>query len=620
MLDANGKLVTYEQIQAQVWQDVVVAPNALQRIITQLRKAFDDTAKHQSIIRTHPKRGYSMVREAASDEVPLDDEATVKNKKSAWFYCCLAGFICLLLVGFWRFTEHDEIALGNAKVMSLDTQTEQFSQIIAISKNEMLFIDNAAGNKFVRHNTSTNQRDVLINDVPIYGRMVFDELSHQVLFGQITTLDGVKCAELMQFDINNQQLRQLLPCKDTFNHTPMRLNESKLIFVRTNKQWQSALVLLDQQNDTAVQLFTGDFQSAILSPSKEFVALKYKNKVAVLNIKEVDNRKLESTIVTSSEGISAVTFNNKSNLLIAYDNTLFEYSVHGELVTQSMLNTSMQVAELTYANEQLIALLGRDNHQVRRSSVQKSNDVVDVAPSKFTDKQGRFRPNSHDISLLSNRSGRAQIWLQHGENLKQITHADAVQDHIWIDKNNFAYLSGGDVWILSMSGNTNKVQKLKDLLNVTALIQANNGTLYVQTSQQGLSKLLAVDIADGTTKERYVGAFHWAQIFKNHTLLINEHSRLNKRIAKNPNTIKALPSLVLQGRYYKKDEQAYIQDKKRNIWQYDPVLEKAKIIGHYNQQTLFMSDFSSQSLQMLSDNFVETNNELVLVNFEYQPF
>ena len=59
----QGQVVSHETILSEVWPDIQVAPNALQRCIAQLRKAFNDDAKTQRVIATHPKVGYSLLSE-----------------------------------------------------------------------------------------------------------------------------------------------------------------------------------------------------------------------------------------------------------------------------------------------------------------------------------------------------------------------------------------------------------------------------------------------------------------------------------------------------------------------------------------------------------------------------
>ena len=54
LAENQGEVVSHDEILDKVWPDVHVAPNALQRCIAQLRKAFNDDAKTQGVIATHP--------------------------------------------------------------------------------------------------------------------------------------------------------------------------------------------------------------------------------------------------------------------------------------------------------------------------------------------------------------------------------------------------------------------------------------------------------------------------------------------------------------------------------------------------------------------------------------
>lgn len=61
LAEHSGDVVSHQVLHDRVWPDIVVAPNALQRCIGQLRKALDDDGKTQRVIVTHPKKGYSLV-------------------------------------------------------------------------------------------------------------------------------------------------------------------------------------------------------------------------------------------------------------------------------------------------------------------------------------------------------------------------------------------------------------------------------------------------------------------------------------------------------------------------------------------------------------------------------
>lgn len=72
----QGEVVSHQTLLDSVWPDIVVAPNALQRCIGQLRKALNDDGKNQRVIATHPKKGYSLL-------APVTIRSTVQDLESA---------------------------------------------------------------------------------------------------------------------------------------------------------------------------------------------------------------------------------------------------------------------------------------------------------------------------------------------------------------------------------------------------------------------------------------------------------------------------------------------------------------------------------------------------------
>ncbi|TLX45564.1 hypothetical protein C1E24_18410 [Pseudoalteromonas phenolica] len=638
LFDAQGELVSYEQLQQQVWQDVIVAPNALQRVIAQLRKSLGDTAKQQAIIKTHPKRGYSLV--LVSDSLKgekleieaFEGEALEKQSVKAAHQIkqsrvnqpiVLLAFVSLLIVIFasihWIYKPSIKAEAVQTNLISLDTQTEQLAQVMPLSKTEFIFIDKQAGNQLVLHNTQNNQREVLLEKVHVYGRMVLAKDKHQLCFGQITDQNGVKCAELVVLDIKTKALTRVLPCQNDFNHTPLFINDETLLFIKTDKQWQSELISLDLKTQQQTSLLAGQIDNAFLSPDKTRLAIKFNNQLQMFDLKE---HKLEAISLPKSfyqtigSSSLVMTFSDNGNLWGALDKSLVEYSPQGNVISNTNLASSMQVSELTFIDQQLFALLGRDNHQVRLSSVTQLNDVVDIAPSKFTDMQGKFRPETGEISVLSNRSGSTQIWLQQGEQLLQLTQVGDVTDHIWLDKNRVAYLIENHAWLLNLADENPKPKKLPLNVPVKQLLQATANALYAQSETELNTSLIAIDLKTNSLSTLFEGPFHWAQVLADNTLILNDSSQLKKVVSGQGQAITALPTLTLQGRYYVKGNEIILQDKQQKVWLYNPTLEQAEVIGRFDENNLFMSDFSKQSLKMLGDNFVKTNNELVMVEFK----
>eukprot|EP00487_Bulimina_marginata_P012729 TRINITY_DN91_c0_g1_i3.p1 TRINITY_DN91_c0_g1~~TRINITY_DN91_c0_g1_i3.p1 ORF type:complete len:119 (-),score=12.12 TRINITY_DN91_c0_g1_i3:61-417(-) len=56
----QGEVVSQQELFDALWPNSVFSSGSVLRCIAQLRKALGDDAKQQSIILTHPKRGYSL--------------------------------------------------------------------------------------------------------------------------------------------------------------------------------------------------------------------------------------------------------------------------------------------------------------------------------------------------------------------------------------------------------------------------------------------------------------------------------------------------------------------------------------------------------------------------------
>ena len=86
-----GKLVTIDELMEAEWADVVVTPNAVTRVIAQLRKALGDDAKNPKYIQTVARSGYRLV--ASVDGAPaVGSSAGARAPLAARF-----GLVALLI-------------------------------------------------------------------------------------------------------------------------------------------------------------------------------------------------------------------------------------------------------------------------------------------------------------------------------------------------------------------------------------------------------------------------------------------------------------------------------------------------------------------------------------------
>ncbi|MEE8289657.1 MAG: winged helix-turn-helix domain-containing protein [Nitrosomonadaceae bacterium] len=86
-----GQVVTRQELEDVVWENMVVGPDALTNTVIKLRHALGDDAKNARIIETIPKTGYrliALVREAEEGEI----ESPLERRLSAILYADVAGY------------------------------------------------------------------------------------------------------------------------------------------------------------------------------------------------------------------------------------------------------------------------------------------------------------------------------------------------------------------------------------------------------------------------------------------------------------------------------------------------------------------------------------------------
>jgi Tol biopolymer transport system component/DNA-binding winged helix-turn-helix (wHTH) protein len=119
LIEHRERLVLKEELLDAVWKDTFVTPNALTRVIAQLRKALDDDAQEARIIETVPRKGYRFLPEiriasltteslSASTTRPEPtstsssaDAATVKAIALDWRLVLAASMLLVVAVGAW---------------------------------------------------------------------------------------------------------------------------------------------------------------------------------------------------------------------------------------------------------------------------------------------------------------------------------------------------------------------------------------------------------------------------------------------------------------------------------------------------------------------------------------
>jgi Tol biopolymer transport system component/DNA-binding winged helix-turn-helix (wHTH) protein len=135
LLARRGRLVEKQELLDAVWKEAFVTPNAMTRVIAQLRKALGDDAHEPRYIETVPTRGYRFVAEVVEEQTqgeqrqPPPTEAarpavSTRRRFISTRALTLAGIVGALVAAFlvWRWREQ-----GSEAAWTMVVKTTQIS-------------------------------------------------------------------------------------------------------------------------------------------------------------------------------------------------------------------------------------------------------------------------------------------------------------------------------------------------------------------------------------------------------------------------------------------------------------------------------------------------------------
>ncbi|MBU2112480.1 MAG: winged helix-turn-helix domain-containing protein, partial [Gammaproteobacteria bacterium] len=197
----KGLLVSQEALLAQVWGDTIVAPNALQRCIAQLRKHLGDTDKQ--LLQTFPKKGYR-----------LQPDLAVLPKKPARYRLYVVVAVALLLSIVMLLDvlpARGSYQLSTIQPLTYGVANEQHG---TLSHNQLFYIERAATTAtLVRKDLHTEQSTPLHSAADYYGiPSISPDGSSLAVVALTVQPDKQKCTQLISLQLSNAKQITMHAC------------------------------------------------------------------------------------------------------------------------------------------------------------------------------------------------------------------------------------------------------------------------------------------------------------------------------------------------------------------------------------------------------------------------
>lgn len=424
LLQLQGQVVSRDQLIAQVWQGRIVSDSAINRAVSQLRKAFAKLDAKQNYIETLPKLGYRLLQPAvtlAAIDTPAAQSDTVAQPSARQRYAGVLSFsLVLVAVVLWLFTT-EPLQLAAAKLVPHTSFAGAESQLsLSLSAGRMLYqrqTDNGAAQIWL--NTLADNRHSALTAAGLDSRnAAISPDGSQFAF---VRLNDSGCQILLQplqaaadTAISTRLLHQ---CPgDNLPLLSWQLDGQALYFRQRADKTAPYQIYQLILASAAVRQFTlpaanysglGDI--ALAASSTQLAVLRYLSldHTELLLLAPDSGRVISSTVLP--QRFTTLAWYNDQTLLLAAEQQLYQYSL-ATLQLAPVYQAAAPINSLAVNDQQLYFSTTELNSNIWQHTA--TGKAVLRVNSSRQDLMPRLSHQSGQLAFLSNRSGHQQLWLQ----------------------------------------------------------------------------------------------------------------------------------------------------------------------------------------------------------------
>jgi len=433
--------ITRNQLIDNVWQGQIITDNAVNRVITKLRKALGDDAKNSKFIQTLPRIGYKFIAQTSSIESSELESPDLQKHSYQWRVVTI--LLLLITATYWLLApetqekraiktvsaltrdaglESDAVISPNGEFLSYSSQKKGWNKLVikntttgvitqlsdnagnassatwSVDSTNLIYLyNNSSVCQIKRVYLSNNEisKKEVIHNCPIgsYGRVAYNHDNTQIVYSEKQT--GKQPYLLYALDIQSgykQKLNQ--PPAYNAGHIFFDLHpiEDKVLLSTPDEQQWHAFYLIDLKENTFAYLFKKDeyICCAIFdhAGNKIVVMGPYPNETLV----EMDFTGNNITkILNSTHLISSVSrITNSTDYIYSGSQLNFDISFYDE-----KLKTTVPIIDSSVVDR--LPAISSDNEQLAYISREASTAQVWLYDVKYHSKKQltRFADHQH---------------------------------------------------------------------------------------------------------------------------------------------------------------------------------------------------------------------------------
>ena len=608
----QGSVVTQDELLDHVWKNSIVSPNTLQRSIAQLRKAFDDDAKQQRVIKTHSKRGYSLELAVSWQDnldggMPLSSPASKlltmpRNRK---LFLSFVGIVVVLGVAilFKQVQGTQNLSIKSIQALTA-TDNKEFNATYSADGEYIIF--NRYHEKFCRSRIWAkhlgSQQETLLTPWGNYGSLSLSPNGRQLAFVERERCDtpqpATPCFSLKSLDFisaleGNAVVSTLKTCKNAQISAPQWLSDEALLLMHNPaNQWQLLkFSIADSKSEILYQPQTGSIRSFDIAPTEPRIGLIIVDELnqPILELVTSDGERVSSNKVQLHPAISAYkTFYprfvpNESSLIFSTGRQLFSLSYEGE-VQRIMLPLDQAMGTPLFGPnaKKALAIKGVYDSDIGMLDLSKletslapsisENQITNIARSNSGDADGVFQPGGDAIAYMSTRTGTEQLWLSDGDAVTQLTHLpldSRIRGFRWSDDGSSLLINvDGQLVTISLSGAEQRTVTSSPITNLFSW-NSDSHTAVVNLLERGNEVFAEVDLTTGEHTKLKDSAVVWADVSEAGQLIYLDHKNQYWKLDVLEDVL--ITPLISQGsdkRFILKGETLYGVNEDFQLWTY----------------------------------------------------
>ena len=660
LAENQGQVVPHDVILNKVWPGSVVGSNAIQRCIAQLRKAFNDDAKTQRVISTHPKVGYSLLIDVnwqtkLASIKKQETEHSLGNRvfiAKHWILLSAAIFIIIALFTYQGLVTADKLNI--TKLTPLTATDNKELQPSYSPDGRYIAFERYVGsceNQLWAKDTLDNKEYLLTEEVGIYGTPSWSPDGSQIVFSSVThcnkhqVLEG--CAELRALSFalaksSPQTTREILSCENKDYHSPVWLDNESIAFFSTEDD-QDKLLSMSLTNNKISTLYTPQKESLYsldYSGHLNLLALTQFDAVHNFSLVLVDPLTIETTI-TALQPEDRHKHNkywhlswhpNQESLLTSAGKSLYTVNLNGQL-TEYNFPAMQNIYGPRYHPQahSIVAAMGTfdpDIGQLSWNKVEGSQKPVNIvtkqqmlARSTVNEQKPKYQPQGKQIAFISNRGGSRQVWLLNSaetssppNQLSYFPADKAVNAFVWSPDGSLIIVnSGRELNLLDLNGELTPIKMPFDVVDIYHTIGESQLLLKVIENNQYMIKLFNFDSHHMETL--YAGASQKALLTEQGDLFIIDDKLVLKQIVDDSllpvagfNDSKSFS--IFQG----KNNNILVTDSHGKLWQFSVDSSLKSLYLAPEGRMGRVSDILLNKKTLLFSKMVSIKKEIVLLN------